>query len=216
MSVAVEAPAPEFAVRGVMPDPQGAVPVLRFQLGVTDASGRPVYTIALSAQIQIDADRRSYSPDTRERLVDLLGSGERIPETAGALQLGRVDVLVPSFTGEGSFDLALPCSADLELATTRYLSALQDGAVPLTFNFAGTIFYSGEHDRLQLTQVPWSCTARYRVLASTWRDLIRSRHAAAGFVRLQPETLELLRARRAALGLPTLDAAIADALREAE
>jgi hypothetical protein len=47
---------------------------------------------------------------------------------------------------------------------------------------------------------------------STWRNLIEQRYAGSGFVRLQPDTLDLLRRRRVERGLPTFDAAIADAL----
>ncbi len=210
--VAVAAPALEFAVVGVDAEPNAATPLLCFECGVTDASGREIYTIALSTQIQIDADRRAYDEETRERLRDLFGEQERLPATAGALQLGRVDTLVPSFTGAGSFTIALPVSADLELAGTRYLGSLPGGAVPLTFNFNGTIFYCGSADRLQVVLVPWSCSARYRLPVSTWRGLIERRYASSGFVRVQADTLELLRRRRAEEGLPTFDATLRELL----
>jgi hypothetical protein len=204
--------APEFAVVGVETDALAATPLLRFAVDVTDPSDREIYTIALTAQVQIDGDRRAYDPETRERLRDLFGEQERLPATAGALQIGRVDTLVPSFTGQGSFTIVLPVSADLELAAARYLSSLADGVAPLTFNFNGSIFYCGENDRLQVTLVPWSCFARYRLPVAAWRELIDRRHAGSGFVRLQPETLERLRVHRVERGLPTFDAAIADLL----
>jgi hypothetical protein len=212
VTVAVVAPSPEFAIVGVEAEPNAATPLLRFSVEVTDTSGREIYTIAATAQVQIDADRRAYDPETRERLRDLFGEQERLPATAGALQICRVDTLVPSFTHSGTFVIAVPISADLELATARYLSSLPGGTAPLTFNFNGTVFYAGENDRLQVTLVPWSCSARYRLPVATWRDLIEQRYAGSGFVRLQPGTLELLRNRRVERGLPTFDAAIADAL----
>jgi hypothetical protein len=210
--LAVAVPAPEFAVTRVQPEANAATPLLRFTVAASDTSGREIYTIAVTAQIQLDADRRAYDPETRERLRDLFGAQERLPATAGALQIGRVDTLVPSFTGSGSFEIALPISADLELAATRYLSSLRGGTAPLTFNFNGTIFYAGEDDRLQVTLLAWSCSARYRLPVSTWRDLLERRYAGSGFVRIQPATLELLRRRRVERGLPTFDAVIADAL----
>jgi hypothetical protein len=211
--LAVEVPVPELSISGVEPEPNAAMPHLRFAVEVRDASGREIYTIALTAQVHIDADRRAYEPETRERLLDLFGEAARIPATAGSLVLARVETLVPSFRGTGGFALAVPFSGDLELATTRYLASLPDGGVPLTFHFNGSIFYCGEADRLQVTLVPWSCSARYRVPVTTWRELIERRYAGSGFVRLQADTLEALRARRAARGLPTFDATIADALR---
>jgi len=212
---AVVAPAPEFTVLGVTPEPFAATPSLRFDVSAADESGRDVYTIALTTQVLVDADRRSYSPETREELLDLFGEPERIPQTAGSLVLARVDSLVPSFTGAGAFSLTVPCTADLEQATSRYFSSLPGGVVPLSFQFSGTIFYCGEHDRLQLTQVSWSCEARYRMRLDVWRRLIETRHAGSGFVRLQPETLARLRRFRAREGLPTFDAAIARLLHDA-
>jgi hypothetical protein len=186
---------------------------VRFLVDVADPSEREVYTIALTAQVQIDADRRAYDPATRERLHDLFGEPDQIPQTAGAIQVGRVETLVPGFRSTGRFALAVPLSGDVELAVTRYLVSLQDGTVPLTFFFSGSIFYRGEADRLQVTLVPWSCEARYRLRLATWRDLIERRYAASGFVRVRAETLAALRRRRTEGGFPTFDATIADALR---
>ena len=112
--------------------------------------------------------------------------------------------------------LDVPVSGDLELASMRYFDSLADGAAPLTFHFNGTIFYRGEHDRLKVMLVPWSCSARYRLRLAVWRELIETRYAAGGFVRLQAETIEQLRRLRAERGLHTFDAAIAAALEECE
>ncbi len=210
--VAVEAPAPEFAISGVEADPHGASPLLRFAVDVTDASDREIYTIALAAQVQIDGDRRAYDPETRGRLHDLFGEPEQIPQTAGPVQIGRVEALVPSFRGAGSFTLLVPFSGDVELAATRYLASLSGGTVPFTFHFNGSIFYCGDADRLQVTLVPWSCEARYRLHLADWRDLIERRYAAAGFVSIQADTLAALRKRRTERGHPTFDATIRDAL----
>jgi hypothetical protein len=211
--VAVELPAPEFAISGVEAEPHAATPALRFAVDVTDASRREIYTIALAAQVQIDGDRRAYDPATREQLHDLFGAPERIPQTAGPVQLGRVEMLVPSFRGAGGFTLVVPFSGDIELAATRYLASLPGGTVPLTFNFNGSIFYCGETDRLQITLVPWSCDARYRLRLADWRALVEARYAAGGFVRVQADTIAALRRRRLELGLPTFDETIREALR---
>jgi uncharacterized protein DUF6084 len=211
----VEIPAPEFSIAGVTPEPFAPTPQLVFDTRVTDASGREVYTIALTAHVRIDAERRAYDASTREELLDLFGAPERLPATVGSLLLARVETLVPSFTGSGACTIAAPCTADLEQATTRYLSSLADGVVPLTFQLSGSIFYCGDGDRLQVTQVPWSCEARYRLPVAVWRALIEKRHAGSGFVRLQPETLRGLRRLRAQKGLPTFDAAIARLLEDA-
>jgi hypothetical protein len=210
--VVVAAPAPEFAISGVEPDAHAATPLLRFAIDVTDASGREIYTIALAAQVQIDGDRRGYDPETRERLHDLFGEPGQIPQTAGPVQIGRVETLVPSFRGAATFTLAVPFSGDVELASTRYLASLADGTVPLSFHFNGSIFYCDDADRLQVALVPWSCDAHYRLRLGDWRALIEQRYASAGFVRVHAETLEALRRRRTEGGHATFDATIRDAL----
>lgn len=206
---AVAVPAVEFAVTDVEPVPHAPVPLLRCSAEIEDPSGQEVYTVALAVHVQIDADRRGYDPSTRERLLDLFGEPERIPQTAGPLQLARIDTLVPSFRGVGRFTLDLPLSGDLELAATRYLASLRDGTVPLTFLFNGRVFYADAADRLQVTLVPWSASARFRLPVETWWRLLDER----GFVRVGAETFDALRRRRVALGLPTLDATIAELLR---
>ncbi|MEP6811688.1 MAG: DUF6084 family protein [Actinomycetota bacterium] len=210
--VALAVPLLEFAVASVEADPLAPTPTLNFAVDVTDESDREIYTIALAAQVQIDGDRRSYDPETRARLHDLFGEPEQIAQTAGAIQIGRVEALVPSFRGTGRFTLAVPFSGDVELAATRYLASLTSGTVPLTFNFNGSIFYCGEADRLQITLVAWSCDARFRLSLADWRSLIERRYGAGGFVRVQQDTLDALRKRRTERGLPTFDAAIQDAL----
>ena len=60
----------------------------------------------------------------------------------------------------------------MEVASSKYLYGLSDGEVPLAFNFNGTVHYRGDDGRLQLSLVPWSCSAEFRLPVATWRDLI--------------------------------------------
>jgi hypothetical protein len=208
-------PAPEFAVLGVEPLPHAATPTLVFSLRVAEPELCDVYTIALAVQIRIDPERRTYTEETRPLLTDLFGEAERWPETVASFPWTRVDVLVPSFTGETTFELQVPCTYDLEVTAARYLNALPDGRVPLSFLFTGTVFYRGDGGRLQLVQVPWSCTARHRLPIEAWRTMIEAHYGPSGFVRLHRETLERLQRRRAQRGLPTFDACVAELLEDA-
>ena len=94
--------------------------------------------------------------------MDLFGTPERWGATTHSLHWARVDTLVAGFTGASSFDLEVPCTYDLEVAASKYFYSLPDGEAPLSFHFNGMILYRGERDRLQVAQVPWSCTARGR------------------------------------------------------
>ena len=55
-------------------------------------TGREVYTIALSTQIQIDPARRTYDDATRARLVELFGAPERWGATTHSFQWARIEL----------------------------------------------------------------------------------------------------------------------------
>ena len=51
-----------------------------------------------------------------------------------------LSTMVPGFTGSIEVDLPVPFSYDLQIASTRYFSSLDDGEIPLLLLFSGTIF----------------------------------------------------------------------------
>jgi hypothetical protein len=206
----VSVPELEFWVLEAEPVARAAVPTLAFRLRARDHSEREVYTVALSAQIHIEAAQRPHDEATRERLLELFGEPERWGDTARGVLWTRQEVLLPSFTGSVTHDLRVPLSSDAELASFKYFSALPDGEIPLSFHFSGTVFYAGEQDRLQLTQVAWSAEAQFRLPVETWRATLLEHHPAGGFVHLSDETLEALRRLRAERGFMSLDAVIAE------
>jgi hypothetical protein len=199
---------PVFSVLSVEPVPHSAAPALRFHLHVDDPLGREIHTIVLSTQIQIDPARRAYDPETRERLVELFGPPERWASTTQVFRWAHVDTLVKGFTGATSFAFDVPCTYDLEVAASKYFYSLPGGEVPLSLLFNGMVLYSGEHDRLQVAQVPWSCTARWRMPVAAWKDVMAAYYPGGGWVRLQTETLDALAARKAQRGDHTFDATI--------
>ena len=62
-------PTPQFEILSVQPVERAASPTLRFRIGVSDLSGRPVYTIALTALITIEPSKRRYEEGERASLV---------------------------------------------------------------------------------------------------------------------------------------------------
>jgi len=86
--------------------------------------------------------------------------------------------------------------------------------VPLAFNFNGTVFYREEDGRLQMSLVPWSCSAGFRLPIGTWRDLIDHYFPDTGWIAVRGETLSKLRREKARRGAPTMDACVADLLEE--
>lgn len=192
-----------------------AAPTLNFTLRADEPTGREVYMVALTTQIQIDPGLRSHEPETRELLVDLFGTPERWAATTTSIVWAQVDRLLPSFSGSTEFTLPVPCTYDLEVASTKYLYALPDGEVPLSFHFSGRIFYRGDDGRLQVVLVPW-VSAVFRLSVATWRRMIDLHYPGSGWIRLQDDTLRQLQLRKAQRGLPTFDGAVTELLEETQ
>ncbi len=209
------APELELEVVGAAAALNVAVPTLDFTLRATEPTGREVYMVALATLIHIDPGLRAHDADTRELLVDLFGTPERWAATTTSIVWGQVDRLVPSFTGTTEFVLPVLCNYDLEVAATKYLYALPDGDVPLSFHFSGRIFYRADDGRLQVVLVPW-VSAVHRLPVATWRRMIDLHYPGSGWVRLQEDTLRQLQLRKAKRGLPTFDGAVAELLEGAE
>jgi hypothetical protein len=208
----VPAPALQVEVVGAEPGLHLASPTLIFTLRVSESAGRDVYMVALSTQIHIDPGLRTHDDETRALLVDLFGTPERWAATTTSIVWARVEALLPSFRSELEFGLAVPCTYDLEVTSSKYLDALPDGEVPLSFHFSGRIFYRGGDGRLQIVLTPWT-SATYRLPVPVWRRMIDLHYPGSGFVRLGDETLRALRLHQASRGLPTFDDAVADLLR---
>lgn len=199
---------PEFAVLGVEIVEDAAAPTLRFKLGVSEPTEREIFTIALTAQINVEPARRTHDAATRERLVDLFGEPERWPATTHAFVWTTATTLVPSFTGAGMFMLPVLATFDLEVAAARYFYCLPDGEAPLAFHFSGSILLRGDDGRVQIVSVPWSCTTTWRMPIATWRAMMQRHYPGRSWVALQEDTVERLTAYRREHGLHSFDSCV--------
>ena len=207
-------PQPDFQVLGAAARRHAAVPVVDFDVHVSEPAGHRVHLLALSVQLLIEPARRPYDDATRERLVELFGPAERWSMTSRTLVWAQTSVLVPSFTGATTFRLPVACSYDHELAAAKYLASVRDGDIPLAFNFNGAIHYCDEEGRLQITLVPWSCSAEFRLPAAVWQDALAAQYPGTGWVALRTETLDALGREKARRGVPTYDLLVAQLLDE--
>ena len=75
---------------------------------------------------------------SRRGCVELFGTPERWSTTLRTLLWTRTTLVVPPFTDATEVVLPVACSYDLEVNAASYLSALEQGEVPLEFLFSGS------------------------------------------------------------------------------
>jgi len=203
-----------FSVLDARAERSAAAPTLVFRLRIHEASGERIHAIALRCQIQIDVRRRNYSPDEQARLSELFGEPERWGATLRSLVWTNTVVMVPAFEGSVEADLPVPCTYDLEVISSKYLQALDDGEVRLLFLFSGTVFARTDTG-YRIEPVPWDREAEFRMPVRVWRELMDRYFPGCGWIRLRRETLGALqefKARRALLSWDdTIDALIGNA-----
>jgi hypothetical protein len=121
-------------------------------------------------------------------------------------------LLVPSFRGRTEAEIEVLCNYDVELAAAKYFHSVTDGEVPLAFHINGSIYYSGDDDRLQVVQVPWDTSLDFAMPISVWKEMIDSYYPFRGWIPVHRDTLDALQRLKARLGAPTLDAAVTELL----
>jgi hypothetical protein len=203
-----------FVCTGSRPEPHAAGPALQLDLRVEDGTGRRVHAVALRVQIRIDPRPRRYSAEETARLTDLFGEPNRWGDTLQPLQLATVPVLTPSFTNSTTVAVNVPLTYDLDVSASRYLHGLDDGEIPLTLLFSGTMFYAGDTG-VQLGLVPWHEEAEHRLPVAVWRAAMDEHFPGSGWVRLRRDTLDRLAAFRSAHTLLSWDDAVERLLKEA-
>ena len=204
-----------FEILGAAHEPFAAQPTLRFELSVAEPTDRAIYAISLKAQINFDPARREYDAATREELVELFGIPERWPSTTRSFLWCHSSTVVHSFTGATTFGLEVPCTADLEMTASKYVSALPDGDVPITMHFTGRVLYQGPNRQVQAVHLPWSTSASYRMPVSIWRNMMKHHHGNSGFVLLHEDTIAALKKHKRVHGLHSYDAVALDLLEHA-
>ena len=170
--------------------------------------------ILLRCQIRIQPAQRGYADREATLLGDLFGSPERWGETLKPMHLATVTAVVPGFTGSSEFDLPVPCTYDLEVASTKYCFALEHGDIPLLLLFSGSVFLEAE-GRLLVAQIPWEKEVSYRLPVEVWRTLMDIHFPNSGWLRLSRETLAELQAYKTRRALLTWDEAVRALLSEA-
>ena len=206
-----------FQVQAAGPVAHAAAPLLAFRLEITnDDAAEQIHSIVLQCQIQIEVPRRGYSAGEQAGLLDLFGEPERWGQTLRSMLWTHANVNVPPFTGKTSVDLPVPCSFDFNVAATKYFHALENGEVPLSLLFSGTIFYESGALPLQVARIPWSKDARFRLPVTVWKQLIELYYPNSAWLVLRRDVFDKLDEYKRKRGIPTWEEAMARLLAEAD
>jgi hypothetical protein len=197
-----------FECVGAQANPYAAVPALTLRLRITQGSGEPVDAMALRCQIRIEPHRRRYSAEEARRLVDLFGDTGRWASTLKPVSFSTLSAMVPGFTGSTVVDLDVPCTYDLEVASTKYFNALDTGSIPLLLLFSGTVF--GTRDgRMRVQQVPWSNEESFPLPVRVWRETVDLHFPGSAWLRVRQDTMDSLQRFRSEHAFTSWDDTVA-------
>jgi Family of unknown function (DUF6084) len=180
-----------FAVEGAEVDRYAAAPSLNFKLYVgNETADVRVENVLLHCQIRIEATRRTYAPEDRERLIELFGVTHRWKDTLQSMLWTHTNVQVPAFEGHRIVELPVPCSFDFNVAATKYFYGLEGGEVPLAFLFSGTVFYRDAGGFLQMDLISWSKEASFRLKVRIWQELMDLYYPNTTWLRIDREVFD--------------------------
>lgn len=191
-----------FQVEDAAATPNAAAPQLSFKVRITDSEAEPVHSIALRAQVQIEPVRRRYSAAEQEHLKELFGEPERWSQTLHPLLWTNANVSVPGFTGNTLIEVPVACTFDFNVAITKYIYGLENGELPTSLLFSGTVFYAGQAG-LQVAQIPWDREASYRLPVRVWKEMMDLYYPDTAWMCLRRDVFERLYEFKARYGIPT-------------
>ncbi len=190
------------------------LPMLSFKMHITNTyEEEQIENISLKSQIMLSVTKRRYNTEEKARLHELFGEPERWGKTLRQFLWTNVTSVVPRFSGSTIVELLVPCIYDFEVVSTKYFDALEDGEIPLTFLFSGTIFYLGEAGNLQIGQISWSKEAPYRLPVALWKGVIDTYFPNSAWIRMQKDVFDQLYQYKMTQGLLTWEEVLVRLLR---
>jgi hypothetical protein len=202
----------DFQVEGAEPVPFAVGPQLGFKLRIgqrVDADAVvPIHAVALRCQIRIEPAKRRYLPDEGGRLLDLFDKPDRWSQTLRPMLWTHVSVVVPPFTESIIVDLPVPCSFDFNVAATKYFYALEEGEVPLSLLFSGTVFHEVEDAGLQVAQIPWDKESTFRLPVRIWKEMMDRYYPNTAWLSLRRDVFDRLYQYKSRQGVPTWEQAL--------
>lgn len=193
-----------FEIISAEPIPYSVLPTLNFKMQILNTiEEEQIQSVNLKCQIMLAVTQRRYNGAEKTKLKELFGEPERWGKTLRAFLWTNITTVVPGFSGSTTIELAIPCTYDFEVVSTKYFDALEDGYIPLNFLFSGTIFYKGETGNLQIAQISWSKEANYRLPVATWKETIDTHFPNSAWIRLHKDVFDQLYRYKMTQGLIT-------------
>jgi Family of unknown function (DUF6084) len=198
-----------FKIEGMEVAKFSATPAITFKLQVTNHDPTDeIHSVALRCQIQIEVAKRRYTPADQEKLLDLFGEPDRWSKTLRNLLWTHVSLNVPPFQGSTVVDLAVPCTFDFNVASTKYFHGLGEGDVPLCLQFSGTVFYAKDGCHLQVAPISWDKETRFSVPIKAWKEMMDSFYPGSAWLCLRRDVFERLYEYKVKRGIPTWEQAL--------
>lgn len=206
-----------FEILSASPARDMITPALVFELCVTNRiPQQAIHAILLRCQIQIEVARRRYSSVEQDHLRELFDDPSRWGDTLRPMTWLNISLNVPVFSGSTVCPIMVPCAFDFTVATAKYFHGIDDGEVPLTFLFSGSVFYDAGQGALQVAPIPWNKEARFRMPVQVWKDLMDLHYPNAVCLNLRRDVFEELYRFKMSQGLATFEEAIQQMLAIAE
>jgi hypothetical protein len=94
------------------------------------------------------------------------------------------------------------------VAATKYLSAIQDGEIPLHVMFSGSVFYEAMNGALQVAPISWNKEAKFRLPLKVWRDMMAVYYPNSAWLCLRKDVFDRLHEYKMLNGIPTWEEAM--------
>lgn len=198
-----------FEIVSAAPARDMITPAISFDLRLTNSfPEQKIHALMLRCQIQIEVARRRYNPAEQAQLRDLFDDPSRWGDTLRAMTWANLSLSVPPFAESTVCPLIVPCSFDFSIATAKYFHGIEDGQVPLTFLFSGSVFHDTGEGVLQVAPISWNKEARFRLPVKVWKSLMDLHYPNAVSLNLRRDVFDELYRFKMGLGLATFEEAI--------
>ena len=204
-----------ISVLSAQPDPYAAVPTLLLRLRIEAPEAEPVHAIVLKAQIRIEPQRRRYSPEEEERLLELFGEAPQWGESLRPFLWTHVTTTVAEFTGSHRGRPAGAVHVRLR-GRGGQVPALARRRRDPARRCCSTAPSSASATAASIVQpIAWNVEAEHRLPVSVWRATMDTFFPNSGWIRLRRETIDALTRYKADRALTSWEDTVERLLKEA-